>query len=261
MKIGHRLIILLTGTTAIATSLANALEPNSVYTDTPVTKIEEQDGISIVTTATNHTFKAKRVVLAITQHLYADIEFSPPLPCEKNLVVARSRPGNYAKVIITYTEPWWRHAGLVGKFTSFIGPIRYSWEISNPALSQYSLALFVSGDTAICWEALPEENQRSAIIEHLAELVGAELANRARDVLEYNYVEWTKEDYIRGAPTTTLGPGMLRKFGKSMREPVGNLHFAGTELAYEWKGYLEGAITSGQRAAEEVINALNEQDG
>ncbi|KAG9193451.1 monoamine oxidase [Alternaria panax] len=254
---GAQSLLIAEGTTAIATRLANALEPDSVYVDTPVTKIEEHDGISIVTTATNHTFKARKVVLAITQHLYSDIEFSPPLPCEKNLVAARTRPGNYAKVILSYTDPWWRHAGLVGKFTSFIGPIRYSWETSNPKLSQYSLALFVSGDTATCWDALTEEDQRSAIVEHLAELVGADLADKARDVLEYNFVQWTKEDYIRGAPTSTLGPFMLRKFGKSMREAAGNVHFASTELAYEWKGYLEGAITSGQRAADEVIHALN----
>jgi monoamine oxidase len=49
---------------------------------------------------------------------------------------------------------------------------------------------------------------------------------------------------------------MLRKYGDTLRASVGNLHFAGTETAFEWKGYLEGAVTTGQRAAEEVITAM-----
>jgi monoamine oxidase len=34
------------------------------------------------------------------------------------------------------------------------------------------------------------------------------------------------------------------------------VHLAGTETASEWNGYIDGAISSGQRAAEEVAAAL-----
>jgi monoamine oxidase len=210
----------------------------------------------VVTAGQNQTFTAKKVIVAITPHTYAQITFSPPLPCEKNVMVARSKPGVYAKVILTYSKPWWRTAGLTGKFTSLIGPIRFSWEISNPALSQYSLAIFVSGDVATCWHALSGPAKEQSVIEHLAKLVGTDLATEARNVLEINYIEWTKEKYMEGAPTSSFGPGMLRKFGTTLRQPVGDIHFAGTELAYEWKGYLEGAISSGQRAAGEIVEAL-----
>lgn len=37
-----------------------------------------------------------------------------------------------------------------------------------------------------------------------------------------------------------------------LREPVGRLHFAGTETATEWSGYMEGAVQAGERAAREV---------
>jgi monoamine oxidase len=42
----------------------------------------------------------------------------------------------------------------------------------------------------------------------------------------------------------------------ALREALDNLHFAGGETAYEWKGYLGGAITTGKRGAEEVVKAL-----
>ena len=33
----------------------------------------------------------------------------------------------------------------------------------------------------------------------------------------------------------------------------GGVHFAGTETATEWMGYMDGAVQSGQRAAAEIL--------
>lgn len=39
-----------------------------------------------------------------------------------------------------------------------------------------------------------------------------------------------------------------------LRKPIGRLHFAGTETATEWFGYMDGALQSGERAAAEVLH-------
>jgi monoamine oxidase len=49
---------------------------------------------------------------------------------------------------------------------------------------------------------------------------------------------------------------VLTTFGPALREPVGPLHWAGTETATVWNGYMDGAIQSGERAAGEVVAAL-----
>ncbi|KAK3503375.1 FAD/NAD(P)-binding domain-containing protein [Neurospora crassa] len=57
------------------------------------------------------------------------------------------------------------------------------------------------------------------------------------------------------------GPG---KGDAKMREPFRNVHFAGTETAEEWRGFMEGAARSGLRGAKEIIQALkkgNLKDG
>ena len=94
------------------------------------------------------------------------------------------------------------------------------------------------------------------MIEHLATLVGPELASKAKDVLEVNFMDWTKESWLEGGPTNSMGPKLLKQYGDDLRRPFGNLHFGGGETAFEWKGYLEGALTSGQRAAGEVVTVL-----
>ena len=38
------------------------------------------------------------------------------------------------------------------------------------------------------------------------------------------------------------------------------VHFAGTETATKWVGYMDGAIEAGERAAREVLTALSARD-
>ena len=47
-------------------------------------------------------------------------------------------------------------------------------------------------------------------------------------------------------------PGVLTAFGPALRASVGRIHWAGTETAEAWVGYIDGAIRSGERAAKEV---------
>lgn len=139
---------------------------------------------------------------------------------------------------------------------SLKGPIGFSWDISDEKTKQHSIAFFVAGATASSWHQLSELEREESVIEHFASLVGTKLAEKARDVLEVSYVEWTKEEYLGGAPTSAMGPKLLSQYGWALREPFSNVHFGGGETAYEWKGYLEGAIRAGQRVAKEVVEVL-----
>jgi monoamine oxidase len=38
-----------------------------------------------------------------------------------------------------------------------------------------------------------------------------------------------------------------------MTAPVGRIHWAGTETASYWHGYMDGAVRSGERAAAEIV--------
>jgi monoamine oxidase len=71
------------------------------------------------------------------------------------------------------------------------------------------------------------------------------------------YVEkdWSAEPYSRGCYAGVLGPGAWTGYGRLLREPVGRIHWAGTETATRWMGYMDGAIQSGRRAAAEALRA------
>ena len=61
--------------------------------------------------------------------------------------------------------------------------------------------------------------------------------------------------WSRGGPVHLLGPGVPTQDREAIWAPIGRLHWAGTETATYWHGYMDGAISSGRRAAAEVLAA------
>ena len=50
-----------------------------------------------------------------------------------------------------------------------------------------------------------------------------------------------------------FAPGVLTNFGHTLREPAGRIHWAATEYATTMHGLMEGAVRSGESAADQVI--------
>ena len=57
-------------------------------------------------------------------------------------------------------------------------------------------------------------------------------------------------------PCPLFGPNVWTRYGPALREPVGPIHWAGTETATGWTGYMEGAIRSGSDAAQAVLAGM-----
>ena len=90
------------------------------------------------------------------------------------------------------------------------------------------------------------------VLADLARLFGPEAAQP----VGYFDQDWTAETWTGGCSAGYAVPGALSHFGAAQRAPVGRIHWAGSETAREWFGYMEGALESGERAAREVIDAL-----
>jgi len=79
---------------------------------------------------------------------------------------------------------------------------------------------------------------------------------RARAAERYIERDWAGERWSGGGPVCNFAPGGWSAYGDLLREPVGLVHWAGTETATSWMGYIDGAVSSGERAAREALAAL-----
>lgn len=243
---------------SISHALASSLKLGSVLLNTPVQGIK-QLGFNqcLVTTAGGATFRCRRVIVSVPTPLYCRIIFSPPLPTDKKVYSESTFLGDYSKFSLVYAEPWWRKLGLSGSFIDLNGPVSFSRDTSADDDKQFSLTFFIVGDDCRKWAKLTTTERRDAILENISDMIATSEGRR----LLYDYTDaretlWKSEQWSEGAPCPVPGPGVWERLGPSLRIPFENIHFVGTETAFLWKGYLEGAVTSGERGAREVIQEL-----
>ncbi|KAM5350054.1 hypothetical protein ACJ41O_006559 [Fusarium nematophilum] len=252
------------GNQQFAERLAGSLKPDSIRLSTPIKSIaQEVDGCIIRTgSSVRSVVKADRVIVTVPSPLYHLIDFQPKLPPAKAKLASATHLGYYSKTILVFSSPWWRPAGLSGILGSAtavgVGPISFSRDTSVPEDDQYTITCFHVGDKGREWSKLDPAARRAAVLQQFCAAFSSVVGEGAvPDPVKIIEKEWSKDPWTRGGPATVMGPGiMTSEAGKAIRDPVGRVHFAGTETAFVWKGYMEGAVRSGIRAAREVIEAL-----
>jgi monoamine oxidase len=192
------------------------------------------------------------VILAVPPALASRLAYSPALPKGKAALLKALVPGTLTKAEAVYARPFWRDAGLSGQGVADVGPANTIFDNSPPDGSVGVLFGFVGGSAHAPWAKLPADQRRAQVLANLAAFVG----DQARTPTDYIEQDWTKERWTRGCPVAHVAPGVLTKYGPWLRRPVGKVHFAGTETADYWLGYMDGAVRSGERAAREVLAAL-----
>jgi monoamine oxidase len=197
--------------------------------------------------------RARRCVVAMPPALSVRLHWSPPIPGRRDQLSMRAPMGSVTKIHAVYDRPFWRDDGLNGQVVSDEGAVRVTFDDSPPDASQGILLGFVAGDECRALDdATPAQRAETA----LADLVRY-FGPRAAAPLEVVEQHWPAEPYTRGGPVAVFSPGLLTGFGPALRAPVGPIHWAGTETATEWCGYIDGALSSGIRAAGEVLAALD----
>ena len=275
-KNGGQYLRIAQGTQSFSKGLANELPPDSVVFMSPVRHIQQKGG-SVRIISARGIYEASRVVVSVPTPLYKEISFDPPLPPEKVQLAQTTRLGDYCKSIVFYKTPWWRDYDLCGLTQSCHGPFAVTRDTSVDADGHYSLTCFVVGDPARHWMTLPRSERDEAVLAQLRKLFGR--FAKVEEPIEIVEQIWKNEQckyqptvfrvfmhmlnpYVRrlgsqGCPCPVMGPGGLTDLEHVLRAPAGRVHFVGTETAYEWKGYMEGAVRSGERGAQEVLLAMN----
>lgn len=244
------------GTQTLSKGLASSLPEGVLRLDSPVQSIVQENGRSIKVQSGGIVYSTTKVITTVPGPALKNISFYPPLPPAKRAWTESLYYGYYTKAMMEFKSAFWVERGFCGLANSFIGP---AGVIRDSCISQdnkYVLTCFMGGEPGRAWAALPTAEREKALLKQISKLYG--VGNLEDQFLKMTAYEWVHDEYAGlGCPCTTLPPGILDTLGgDGLRTPVGNLHFAGTETAGEWKGYMEGAVRSGERAAAEVVKDL-----
>jgi monoamine oxidase len=238
----------LTGTQEIAKRMAAQLGERVVL-DAPVRAIRRHQDRTLTVVCDRGLFTAPAVVVAVAPEHRGGIEFDPPLPQEYTELARHWPQGHLSKAYAAYDKPFWREGGCSGEALSDEGPVFITFDVSPSDAGPGILLGFTDART---FDPLPADKRREVALAGFAALFG-EPASRPLDYLDQC---WSAERFAPGGPTAAVPPGSWTTYGPWLHAPIDGIHWAGTETADKWTGFLDGAVRSGLRAAGEVDHEL-----
>jgi cytochrome c2 len=205
---------------------------------TPVARVEQGGGAVRVTTERGESFRARAVIAALPMNVLGRIEFSPPLAPAK---LAASRERHAGAGVKVYA----RVRGETPSFAAFAGE-------SEPFSLIFTGETGEKGGVLIAFGTSPGK-----IDVHSAAAVGAQVRRFAPqlEVTETIAYDWHLDPFSLGT-WCILRPGQMTRYLAALREPEGLVHLAGGDFALGWRGFIDGAIESGNAVAHEVIARL-----
>jgi monoamine oxidase len=229
-----------------------------VFVDQPVKSIEQHSAGVLVCSGIE--VRARRAVISTRPDDCAAIAMSPLRTEARAEMERRWGAATGRKLMMVYDQPFWREQGLSG-FCVTDSPWAPMTFDNSPLDGEPGVLLtFVIEHLIAKYDAehVPDlrddQRRRAHVLEALTKCFGPE-ASRPTAFVEH---DWGNEDYTSGC----LSPrpaGLITAVRGAGREPLGRVHFAGAETSDVWMGTMDGAVRSGERAATEVLNSLDDE--
>jgi len=212
---------------------------------TPVQRVTWGPGGVQVSVASGEKLAARLLIVAIPPALQLRIEWDPPLPPLYAQLSQRMPMGSVTKVVAIYDKPYWREKGLSGHVLRLEGALRLTFDTSPPDGSYGQITGFAVGHLARSLLHLSPDERLAFFQREMEGLFG-----RAPRWLYQK--TWADEPYSGGCYVGFFGPGGWRYVGRALREPLPPIHWAGTERATTWMGYMEGAFAAAEAAVQSL---------
>ncbi|MGQ4601388.1 FAD-dependent oxidoreductase [Nocardia sp. R6R-6] len=222
---------------AIATDAAGA----DIRLGATVTRIDENaDGVS-VSCADGSVVRASRAVVTLPLNILSSIEIAPGLGHDIAEVAAEGQVSRGFKV-------WARVRGDTGPFVAMSN--------SRSALTYAQYEYPLDGDSLVV--AFGPRSGEIDLKDPRA--VEAELRTWLPDaeVVAVDSHDWTA-DPLSGETWPMLAPNQLAAVTQAARDTSRHIRLAGSDYATGWAGFIDGAIESGARAAQQIITEFESE--
>jgi monoamine oxidase len=226
------------GTAALYEAIAADIR-GEIVLGAPVTAVEQDaGGIGMTTAPAGELHTARRAVVTVPIGVLPSIAFNPPLSAAKQAAGARNHAGQGVKA-------WAIARGVPDDLCALGHGTRFDFAGAMEATPD-GVLLVCFGPSSAALDVADPAAVAAAV---------RELAPEA-DVVAVRAHDWAGDPYSRGT-WTVLRPGQVHGAWSALRAPEGRVHFAGAHTALRWPSFMDGAVESGHRVAEEVDRSLS----
>ena len=220
------------GTAALYEAIAADVR-GEVVLGAPVTAIEQRADEVAVMTAPGDRHVARRAVVTVPVGALARDRVHPPLSAAKRRAAEHNHAGQGVKAwVIARGVPDDLFAMGHGTRLDFAGAMRRCDD---------GVLLVCFGPSAADLDVSDHAAVAAAV---------RELAPEA-EIVDVHAHDWVGDPYSRGT-WALLRPGQVHDAWSALRAPEGRVHFAGAHTALRWPSFMDGAVESGHRVADEL---------
>ncbi len=237
------------GTDRLPERMARALR-RPVLLEHVVCRVEQKKNSVRLTVETSRgarrTLTADYAIVAVPAPLAANIEYLPPLPERQRDALTRLRYGRATKTVLQFDRHSWRRSGRPRACTSDL-EIGAVWDGSEDQPDRRGiLTLLAGGSASDATKSLLATEGASALAERLSFFGVADARLIACRSLSWEDDPWARGGYALFDPSFPPSARAL------LALPHQRVFFAGEHTSTKWQGYMNGAVESGFRAAEEI---------
>ncbi len=236
------------GNDQLPKTLAGQLRDH-IYYSRPVMKIAHDTAgvrVTFLENGLQQTISGERLVIAAPFTCVRKIEIAPALSSEKMKAIATLSYGQILKAPLQFRERFWLNQADAPRkgLQDMIGSV-YEASGGQPG-PRGLLVAYIPDKSGMAMGSIPPEQRLEKILTKVSEI-----HPEAPRFYEGGYVKWWQEDSWAGGAYAYFRPGEITTVRTMIAKPEGRIHFAGEHTA-GWQGYMNGAVESGHRVAEEI---------
>lgn len=233
------------GNSMLAEKLAAGIGKENINLEYKVTEVSNLDGEVTVVCSNGESFGGEQLVCAIPVFSISKINWKPGLPQQKIDAINALQYGRINKCAVLFNERFWKDEAF-DMVTDTYGHYFYH-ATKNQESSKGVLISYTIGDKADVISRQNEEFRSRVVVDSLKPAFG-DVGNKI--ISKANYY-WGSDEFSKGA-YALYGKGQWFTIMPVLKQRFMNIHFAGEHLA-DWQGFMEGAVNSGEEAADEII--------
>jgi monoamine oxidase len=215
--------------------------------------------------ADGRRFTGDACICAIPAHIVGKLTWDPPLPSIQKDAANQLQYSRIMKTAVLYRDRFWRTAqnsGLAGfgAFSSRVSDFCFE-STHGQAGKKGILCSYAVGDKADDLAGEAPSDVAKWITEDMLEATGYKKKFRKGLDLDVITQPWQRQPHgpkKRGSLPWTGGayafyrPGQWFTVRPLLAQPHGRVLFAGEHLDEEWQGFMEGAVRTGEAAADSL---------
>lgn len=232
------------GNALLAQKLAEAVGQENILPDHFVSKVDQQGKTVTVTCRNGASFTADKIICTLPTFAMQKIEWLPALPAEKISAIKSLQYARINKHPVLFNEKFWPED--FDMITDLPAHYFYNATKNQPG-SKGVLMSYTIGDKAAV-VANQQDAFHSSIINQALKPAFGDVQQK---IISHSNYYWGNDEFSRGA-YALYQPGQWFCLMPVLKKSFKHIHFAGEHLA-DWQGFMEGAINSGEEAAEAVM--------